>query len=273
MESEKFSLGRSLLPTQRGTPRIAYSWGANRHPALLSRNLRGSSLRFLRILVSEIRTSRYCLRHPILLRQPRAPLICTSSCNGTSAGRTKNWIVLHTYSSALLNLCSPCPVLQSPLPIPLQKGGIEMLAPRTVTTFLLSTLALSACGGGGSSSSTPSTPATNVAGNYAGTLTDNLAGSGTATLDITQSGSTLGGTFSDVFSNASLNNAGTIAGTINGSTIQITLTGPTGSCPFAFTGTLSGTTISGSYASTTACTFPGSSATTDGGTITVTPAS
>lgn len=120
-----------------------------------------------------------------------------------------------------------------------------MLRPLRSLVSAIAVITLSACGGG---SSSPAAPVTSIAGNYTGTVHDNLAGAGAATLNLTQSGSTLGGTFADSFSSSSENNSGSVAGTISGASVQLTLTsGQAGDCPYFFTGTIAGTTISGTY--------------------------
>ncbi len=74
-----------------------------------------------------------------------------------------------------------------------------------------------------------------------------MAGSGTLTATLTQSGNTLGGTWQAVFAAGS--NGGSAIGTINGSQVVLELE-PSNvlTCPFRVVATRSGTTLAGNYA-------------------------
>jgi len=88
----------------------------------------------------------------------------------------------------------------------------------------------------------------NIAGSYSGTLTDSLAGGGSLSMSLTQNGIQLGGTYSSTYSNAAFNKIGPVYGFVSNS--QVTIIGtpnPSNTCPFFGVGTLSGTTISGTY--------------------------
>lgn len=99
-------------------------------------------------------------------------------------------------------------------------------------------------------SDSPTSPgATSIVGNWAGTLSDNFAGTGTVAFTFAQSGSTLTGTWSTTYTNAGFNNGGSISGTISGSSVTAVLSPsvPT-TCPFNVVGTRSGSSLSGTYA-------------------------
>lgn len=104
-------------------------------------------------------------------------------------------------------------------------------------------LALAACGGDSTS------PSASLAGNWSGTIVSRTAGSGTVTMTMLQSGSSLSGTWNTTFSNSSYNNSGTLSGSVSGSQIAASLTSsvPT-ACGSNIAGALSGTTITGTYA-------------------------
>jgi hypothetical protein len=103
----------------------------------------------------------------------------------------------------------------------------------------------------------PATPSTPLSGAWAGTLTDSVAGAGTFSSTITESGSTLSGTYTDTFPGLpTANNSGTLSGTVNGSSVTIT-TSPTNSliCGVIEAGTLNSanTQVTGTYASVASC--------------------
>jgi hypothetical protein len=71
------------------------------------------------------------------------------------------------------------------------------------TRLLAGTLLLLACSCG-----SPTTPSiTNIAGTWAGPLTDNIAGPGTVTVTISQSGTALTGSWTITYQDVALNNA------------------------------------------------------------------
>jgi hypothetical protein len=117
---------------------------------------------------------------------------------------------------------------------------------------------ISACSGG--NSSTPSSPAaTNVAGNWAGTVASatsgNQAGTGAFHATFVQDESSLSGSWAVTYPDPANNNSGELTGIISGTSVTLTLssTVPT-ACPFSATATLSGATaMSGTY-STFNCT-------------------
>ena len=99
---------------------------------------------------------------------------------------------------------------------------------------------------GGDSPTSPSAPVS-LTGTWTGTIQDSLVGAGTARVTIAQSGSSLTGTWS--FTAGGDTNSGSLSGSVTGSSLSVTLTPsvPT-SCPFQVTATVSGNTITGTYA-------------------------
>jgi hypothetical protein len=120
---------------------------------------------------------------------------------------------------------------------------------------------------GGDSSTSPS--GQQLAGNYTGTLASNSSGFaqigvGTLHATLAQNGGSLNGSWTTTYTNAAYNNAGSLTGSVSGSSVTLTLTsGVTGLCPSKVTAAISGTTLSGTYA-TFDCSF------TDGGQFNVT---
>ena len=107
-------------------------------------------------------------------------------------------------------------------------------------------LTLTSCGGDGGNSS----PFGSVSGNYAGTIQDSVAGAGTVTGTLSESGSSLSGTFQATSANQQQFLSGTVSGTINGTAITLTFTPsvPT-SCPANITlNQVSDTQLTGTYA-------------------------
>jgi hypothetical protein len=108
---------------------------------------------------------------------------------------------------------------------------------------VIATAILIGCGGSSTS------PTSTVAGNWSGTISSNVVGNGTLTMTLLQSGTALSGTWSTTYANSSNNNSGSLAGSVNGAQLGATLTPSVPStCPYNAAGTLSGTTISGTYA-------------------------
>ena len=116
---------------------------------------------------------------------------------------------------------------------------------RFVLLVLVSVLAvvLTSCGGsatgGGSSFS--------YSGTWVGTIADSVAGPGTVTATMSQSGSNLVGTWQSTFAAGS--NGGTLAGQVRTNDVLIELY-PSNPmyCPYAVVGNRSGGTLSGTYA-------------------------
>jgi len=128
-------------------------------------------------------------------------------------------------------------------------------------------IAMSACSG---SSAKPSTvPVTNVAGNWAGTVSSATAGSqvgvGTFHATFVQDEGSLSGSWNVSYSDPANNNSGELTGIITGASVTLTLSsGVATACPFSAPATLSGETVmSGTY-STFNC------AVADGGQLTIT---
>ena len=109
--------------------------------------------------------------------------------------------------------------------------------------LMILALVLASCGGssaGGGSSFTYS-------GTWVGTIVDSVAGPGTVTATMSQSGSNLVGTWQSTFADGS--NGGTLAGLIRTNDVIIELY-PSNPmyCPYAVVGNRSGATLSGTYA-------------------------
>lgn len=92
-------------------------------------------------------------------------------------------------------------------------------------------------------------PAVNVSGNFAGTVSDSIAGNGTLTLSLSQNGNNVSGTFQSRFANPASNNSGSVNGTVSGTTLELTVTPSNpNSCPFRVVGQATGTQATGTYA-------------------------
>jgi len=90
-----------------------------------------------------------------------------------------------------------------------------------------------------------------IAGIYAGSLVDGVAGAGTFTVTLSQDRSALTGTWSVTFgSDRRYNNSGEVSGVIiNATTAQIYMTSSIpGGCPYSATAIVEGKTIKGTYA-------------------------
>jgi len=120
---------------------------------------------------------------------------------------------------------------------------------------------------GGDSSTSPS--GQQLAGNYAGTLVSNSSafaqiGAGSFHATLAQNGGAINGSWTTTYANAAYNNAGSLKGIVSANSVTLTLTSDvTGLCPSNVTAAISGTTLSGTYA-TFDCSF------TDGGQFSVT---
>jgi len=120
---------------------------------------------------------------------------------------------------------------------------------------------------GGNSSTSPS--GQQLAGNYAGTLVSNSSafaqiGAGSFHATLAQNGGAINGSWTTTYANAAYNNAGSLKGIVSANSVTLTLTSDvTGLCPSNVTAAISGTTLSGTYA-TFDCSF------TDGGQFSVT---
>jgi hypothetical protein len=108
--------------------------------------------------------------------------------------------------------------------------------------ILLAILTVTACAGNDNGPSP-----LNVAGKWNGTIEDNLAGQGIAQVTLSQNGSSLGGIWA---TNAGGNiNGGTVSGKMDGTTVAVTLTpSVAASCPISVMATVSGNTMTGTYA-------------------------
>lgn len=101
---------------------------------------------------------------------------------------------------------------------------------------------LAACGTG-----TEGTASYNYSGTWTGTMQDSVAGPGTATVTMTQSGSDLAGTWQAVFAQGT--NGGSAVGVVNGNEVAMELyPSQATACPYNVVATRSGDTLSGNYA-------------------------
>jgi hypothetical protein len=96
---------------------------------------------------------------------------------------------------------------------------------------------------------TSTSPGDEIAGNWSGVITSNVAGNGTIRLSLLQSGSKLTGTWATSFPNAAADNSGSLIGNVTDSQIGATLNPsvPT-ACPSTVAGSVNGTMITGTYA-------------------------
>jgi hypothetical protein len=107
---------------------------------------------------------------------------------------------------------------------------------------LVLTVLLAACGGGSGGGG-----AFDYGGTWAGSIQDSLAGPGTASLTMTQSGSNLAGTWQATFSTG--NNGGSLVGVVNGNEVVLELHPSNPSfCPYNVVAQRSGSTLAGTYA-------------------------
>ena len=84
------------------------------------------------------------------------------------------------------------------------------------------------------------------AGSWSGTIQDSLAGPGTISATLTQSGSDLGGTWQASFTSGS--NGGSAVGFVNGNEVLLELhPSSVSACPYNVVATRSGNTLSGNY--------------------------
>ena len=101
-------------------------------------------------------------------------------------------------------------------------------------------LALSACTSNGGPSSF------NYGGQWSGVIQDSMAGNGTITATLTQSGSNIGGTWQATFLSGV--NGGSAVGVINGSQVLLELhPSDVMACPYNVVANRNGSTLSGNY--------------------------
>ena len=106
------------------------------------------------------------------------------------------------------------------------------------------------------------TQPSSLAGTWTGTVVSNILGNVAIQLTLTQSGSSIAGTFAQTVPGASTSFGSTLTGSINGSAVTLVLA--FNPCTRTWTGTWSGTTLSGTYVASGAC------GNMDSGTFTVT---
>jgi len=83
-------------------------------------------------------------------------------------------------------------------------------------------------------------------GSWSGTINDSVAGAGTITASLAQSGSTFAGTWQAVFSSGT--NGGSLTGTVNGTSVIVDLEpSSTSACPYNVVASRSGSQLSGNY--------------------------
>lgn len=84
--------------------------------------------------------------------------------------------------------------------------------------------------------------------NANGTINDALAGTGTISATLSQTGVTISGTYGDTFTSGSPGSSGTFYGVVIGSNVYFDLIpSQSGSCPFTALGAINGSSVSGSY--------------------------
>jgi len=119
--------------------------------------------------------------------------------------------------------------------------------PALLAVLALSVLA-SACGGTDSAPSN-SNATTSYTGTWAGTATSPIAGTGNIRVTMAQTNVNLSGTWSATYANIQNNNSGTLSGSVTGVSITLVLLSSVpSSCPYNLTGTRSGNTITGTFA-------------------------
>src|SRR5690348_9887961 len=119
-----------------------------------------------------------------------------------------------------------------------QGDSMSTLSSRLMRRSLVVLLALAASGCAVSRIA-PST----VTGTWVGTVTSSILGAEAFQLTLTQSGSDVSGFFTGTIPGQSTSFSGPVTGTLQGSAFSAVL--PTGTCTRTWTGSLSGTTLSG----------------------------
>ena len=122
--------------------------------------------------------------------------------------------------------------------------------------FVAAILALSGCNGSSSGlpANTQSVPL--AAGDFAGTATDSIMGSGTAVITLSQTGSSIGGTLLETLAGGTLNNTFAVvtdlSGNISGNSVA---TVNNVACGFKVAGTYNATTgaLNGTYTAYSGC--------------------
>ncbi len=127
----------------------------------------------------------------------------------------------------------------------------------SLAALLVLVLTLSACNG---NSNPPSNPPTvsQIAGEYTGTATDSVFGSGSAAVTLSQTASSIGGTLTETFGATTISNSLAItidlSGNITGSAIA-TVPSNANTCGFKVNGTYDNSTgdFNGAYTSYSGC--------------------
>ncbi len=117
------------------------------------------------------------------------------------------------------------------------KQRAQLIVVVTFIAFLI-TACVTTPGGGG---------VINYSGSWVGSIQDSVAGSGTVSATLTQSGTSIVGTWQAVF--AAGTNGGSLSGVVNGSQVILELfPSSVTACPFRVVATGSATSMSGNYA-------------------------
>ena len=114
---------------------------------------------------------------------------------------------------------------------------------------------VAACGGGNSSPTAPTPPPPtppppfSFNGTWTGPITSNVVGPGTATVTITQTGSSLSGTWATVYPDPMIQGGESFSGTASGMSLSGTLSpSDPADCPYTINATVSGNLMTGTYA-------------------------
>jgi hypothetical protein len=121
---------------------------------------------------------------------------------------------------------------------------------RFVTRPLLALLAFVVASGCGPNPNAP----TSLTGTWTGTVVSSTLGNQAFQLTLTQSGGEITGFYTISTPGFATSAGGALTGTVQGTSLTLVL--PTGTCIRTWTGTLSGTTMSGAYAATGTCGNP-----------------
>jgi hypothetical protein len=124
----------------------------------------------------------------------------------------------------------------------------------TLRHFMLRRLiVLLACVGASGCAANPNAPSS-VTGTWVGTVASNLLGNESYQFTLTQSGSAITGFYTFTSPGSASSGGGSLTGTLEGSSFAAVL--PFGTCTRTLTGTLSGTTLTGTFAATGVCGNP-----------------
>jgi hypothetical protein len=112
--------------------------------------------------------------------------------------------------------------------------------------FILFALSAAACGSD-SSTAAPTSATLNMSGTWSGGISDSLAGPGTVRFSLSQSGNNVTGTYATAYPIG--NGGGSFTGTVAGTSLSGSITqSVAGVCPFTVNANVSGSTMSGTFA-------------------------